>query len=658
MVQPVTIEELETGVTPEPQATSMQGSVMSPEYRSPQEGSMLPELMALGGGLLATMTPQGRILGALGQGGRAVAARAPEALRPYIPSLFGSTVGTIAGTALEQGLKGSAVPGEFISNIAENAIWDVGGNLVFNVGGKAIRITKDALTGANATQDLIPDARMAAQKFLAASREPGATLTRAQLLQTPGERSAEMVARGGTGASVFGGQEMAVSKAVEEGKQTFFKNLDVDPEFQAILSQGRSADYASGSSFKTAVDRGFQALKQEVDPFYKTLANQGKNVGVDFSSIQKAAKEELEAAAAMSATGKPGSALTEEVATELKSIADIKGTIDFNQAHQYRSNLLSRIRELEANEVKPDRLIGLLKSTVSQLETKMDEGAKLFNPALKKQYDTVSKLYRESITDLYPQTIVKALQNNPERVGEALFRTGNETEILDTIKAAARVENLTKGGVKQAQILDSLRYGYMDGLLANFDTAAKLAKDLENPKFARGFNAIFPDKAQREVLLGLSESARAVKESASAIGGVSSRTVGAGVNIATLAGGGTLAYLSLTPDQQEKLKDNVPASVLTSGVILLTPRFMAKAMTDPAAVNALAKITNPNKVPPAAYGAAVAKLAAYWNQAGLYDNDYINQVQQFTGTYVPPGQRAPQPVVPQQPGDFVNINEL
>ncbi len=113
----------------------------------------------------------------------------------------------------------------------------------------------------------------------------------------------------------------------------------------------------------------------------------------------------------------------------------------------------------------------------------------------------------------------------------------------------------------------------------------------------------------------------------------------------------------LTPDQQEKLKDNVPASIITGGIILLTPRLMAKAMTDPAAVNALAKITNPAKLSPAAYGAAVTKLAAYWNNAGLFDNEYISAVQSALGTRVPEGQRAPQPVLPAG-GEVIRIQDL
>ena len=655
----ITLEELEGGAQPSaPSGTDMTKSVMSPEYKAQQE-SLLPELLGLGGGLLS-LTPAGRFIGAGGPVVEALASRAP-ALRPFLPSLIGSSVGTAVGTGLEQSLGGEFVPSQFAKNLAENAAWDVGGNLVFRVGGQAIQIGKEALQGLGIGKNNIPDAQIAAQRFLSQSSQPQATLTRAQLLETPGSIAAERLARGGTGATIFGAQEQAVKNAVEEGKRNFFNKLDTDPEFNAVLGQGRSADYAAGTAFTNAINRAFTSLKEQVDPFYQTLGQQGKNVPVDFSSIQKEAQQELDAASAISSTGRAGSALSEEVAKELKNIADIKGTIDFAQAHQYRSNLLSRIRELEQSEVRPTNLIRILKSTVKQLEDKMDEGAKLFDPTLKKEYDKISQLYKEGVSELYPQTVTKALQKNPERVGEHLFRVGNETEILDTIKAARRIETLTANTanpIKSDQILNSLRYGYLDGVLSTFESTAKLATDLDNPKFARSFNALFPDKNQQEVLRGMANAAKTIQKAEAPVAGLPSRTVGTGVQFASLATGGTAAYLSLTPDQQEKLKDNVPASLITGGIILFTPRIMAKAMTDPAAVSALAKVTNPTKISPAAYGAAVTKLAAYWNNAGLFDNEYISSVQDFIGTRVPEGQRQPQPITPEGAGNFIRLEDL
>lgn len=346
----IRLEDLEGGAVPpaQPAQPDMTGSVMSPEYRAQQE-SLLPELLGLGGGLLS-LTPAGRFIGAGGPVVEAVASRVP-ALRPFLPSLFGSSVGTAAGTALEQSLGGEFVPSQFARNLAENAAWDVGGNLIFKIGGQTVSLAKEALERVGIGKNTIPDAQLAAQRFLSQSNQPGATLTQAQLLQTPGATSAERFARGGTGASVFGAQEQAVRQAVDEGKANFFSKLDTDPEFNAILGQGRSADFAAGSSFSNAITKAFSALKAEVDPFYATLGQQGKNVAVDFAPIRAAAQQELDAAAAISSTGRAGSALTEDVARELRNIADIRGTINFQQAHQYRSNLLSRIRELEQQEV-------------------------------------------------------------------------------------------------------------------------------------------------------------------------------------------------------------------------------------------------------------------------------------------------------------------
>jgi hypothetical protein len=652
----ITLEELE-GNAPPPTRNNMSGSVMSPDYVPPSQ-SALPELGGLIGGLLSA-TPYGRFVGAGGRGVEFIASRFP-ALRSFLPSLFGSSVGTAIGTGAEQAITKEVVPSRFAANLAENAIWDVSGNLVFKLGGDTVRLTKDVLQRLNLNKNEIPDASLAAQRFLAQSGEPRATLTKAQLLQTPGQIAAERLARGGTGSTLFEAQEQAVRKAVESGKKNFFDKLDVDPEFTATLGTGASVDFAAGSAFKGAIDKGYLALQAEVDPFYKALSTRGKNVTVDFSPIKKAAEKELAAAASMSETGKAASALTEEVANELRMISDLKGSITFDQAHQYRSTLLSRIRELESQEVRPTNLLRILKATANQLETKMDDAAKALDPALKQEYDKVSGFYKEAISDLYPQTIIKALRQNPERVGESLFRTGNETEVRDTIKAARRIETLTAktdNPIKSNEVLNSMRYGYLNGMLSTFESTVKFANDLDNAKFARTFTALFPDKAQQDVLRGMANAAK-LSQVGKETFGVQSRTVGSVVQVATLAGGGTAAFLALTPDQQDKLAENVPASVISAGVILLTPRLLAKAMTDPGAVNALAKVVGTQKVDPRVYGAALTKLSAYWNNAGLFDNDYISAVQEAVGTRVPEGQRGSQPIIPPSPEDFIRLEDL
>ena len=145
--------------------------------------SNLPQTGGLLGGLAALAFPEARILSPITR----LTQAAPAVARPFIPSLAGSTAGTSLGTLLEQGLQNKDIFStetgkKLLLNNIENAAFDVGGNLVFGFGGKAIRLGKDQLEKAGITKGLFETeedaARKAAQEWLS-SRE--GTLTRGQL---------------------------------------------------------------------------------------------------------------------------------------------------------------------------------------------------------------------------------------------------------------------------------------------------------------------------------------------------------------------------------------------------------------------------------------------------------------------------------------------
>ena len=145
--------------------------------------SNLPQAGGLFGGLATLAFPEARLLSPITR----LTQAAPAVTRPFIPSLAGSTAGTSLGTLLEQGLQNKDIFStetgkKLLLNNIENAAFDVGGNLVFGFGGKAIRLGKDQLEKAGITKGLFETeedaARKAAQEWLS-SRE--GTLTRGQL---------------------------------------------------------------------------------------------------------------------------------------------------------------------------------------------------------------------------------------------------------------------------------------------------------------------------------------------------------------------------------------------------------------------------------------------------------------------------------------------
>ena len=106
----------------------------------------LPQAGGLLGGVAALAFPEARILAPLSR----LTQAAPAIARPFIPSLAGSAVGTTAGTIAEQALTNkdifSTETGQkLLANNIENALFDVGGNLIFNFAGKAVKLGKDQL---------------------------------------------------------------------------------------------------------------------------------------------------------------------------------------------------------------------------------------------------------------------------------------------------------------------------------------------------------------------------------------------------------------------------------------------------------------------------------------------------------------------------------
>ena len=82
---------------------------------------------------------------------------------------------------------------------------------------------------------------------------------------------------------------------------------------------------------------------------------------------------------------------------------------------------------------------------------------------------------------------------------------------------------------------------------------------------------------------------------------------------------------ALPADMQDKLKENLPETILSAGAFILTPRLIAKASTNPEAVSALADLAKVQNNPRFA-GAAAAKLADRLNATGIIDSEYIKEV--------------------------------
>lgn len=627
------------------ESASRFGGAPIPEakFTPSMETTALPLAGGLVGGLMATpqMRGVGAGLGLIARGAGVLSTRVPQMFAPYVPSLFGSTVGTAVGTAGERALEGDLFTAEgakqMAGNLAENAVWDLGGNLVVRTGGKVFRLAKDKLGFGKSD---IPDANVAAQKFLS---ERGATLTIGQLTEQSGENLIESVVREGSGAGQFRKQVEGVKQAIGQGRKEFLDSLNTSDTFQNALKAAEDPSVPAGEAIKQGIKSADEELSKLVSPFYEKLDQRAGNIIVDIAPLKKMAQARVE-----SFKNLPG-VIDPTEAKVLDTILNQSDTISFADAHKLRSAFKSSARDLKnsaqpssAGEAAYNRFGNAIDEPMDKAFTNLEKSAEKDKAlALKAEYENTKKIYKESIDSLYSDTMQEVLKKNPERVGEYLFSDGNVQQIRDLHKAAAKMQTL---GAKDAMgnpitstnVLDQIRYGYVNkNLRTPEDFAAFNSRIKEDSNFKKTFDKLFSGEQKTF----LETMATAAEKGLTPVGGtvtaLRTRQVGSLVGQgdvltrgAVVAGGlGTM--LALPSEAQERLKENMgttaTAGALAALGLWLGPRQIAKAMTNKEAMDAMVGLVKLQDKP--AFGGAVAaKLIDKLNKIGIIDSEYIKEV--------------------------------
>ena len=87
-----------------------------------------------------------------------------------------------------------------------------------------------------------------------------------------------------------------------------------------------------------------------------------------------------------------------------------------------------------------------------------------------------------------------------------------------------------------------------------------------------------------------------------------------------------MGYVGMPDEVKDKIKENLPETLVTAGALLLTPKLIARIATNPDTVNAFLKLAK-HKEGTKMSGALAAKIAAQLNSVGIIDNEYITAVQ-------------------------------
>jgi len=613
---------------------------------APTSTSPLPEIFGMLGGIggaMLTRNPVGAAEGRLF--GSAIG-------RQFVPSLAGSTAGTVVGLGAESALTNQMTAQRAFSALAENAAWDVGGNLVFALGAKTYRIGKDALDKFGISKETsFGDSRIAAQKFLA---DRGATLTRSQLTGGTLDQFFEEISKGGTGTGVFRQQQENVAKVLSKGVEELKTTLDTSEPFKQALRSDEPLNRAAGENFQNLINTARESFKETYRPFYQNLTTD-LNAFVDLKPLKRQAQKELDFLAKSKFAGAGA-----ERRTVLEDILKQDDMVDFGVAHDLRSNFGAAARDKVSAEGKSTALSAAYTKAEQGINSAMDSAFSYkrkdlanspYTNKLINDYRNTQAAYREGTEALFGETISTAMKEAPSKVGKYIFDLSETEKSTDLFKAIVTADKYASSqGKNAAQIMNDFKYGFMEQALSTPDKIKSFATKLnEDPETKRAFYKLFKSQANdlKEIL------------NAADIGLESTRSGMASYlrNKAVITGGqatvGAVGYFALPTDMRDRLAENLPETLLSAGTFILTPRLIAKASTNPQAVSALADLAKAQNNPRFA-GAAAAKLADRFNEAGIIDSEYINEVNAIFGS---PQSTTVAPVTTQTPSR-INWDEV
>jgi hypothetical protein len=641
--------------------------------------SNLPQAGGLLGGLAALAFPEARLLSPITR----LTQAAPAVARPFIPSLAGSTVGTTLGTLLEQSAQNKDIFStetgkKLLLNNIENAAFDVGGNLVFGFGGKAIRLGKDQLEKAGVTKGLFETeenaARKAAQEWLS-SRE--GTLTRGQLTGNLGTQTVEGTLKFTSAGEAFAQQQVGVRKALDQGINDVKNTLDTSEAFQLALKQGDPTQMVTGDRWQTAIAEADKAMKTKYRPVYEQMEQQGDGLLVNMTPLKKAAQDELDRLNKNKAT----SSAAEDKRKVLQQIIAQGDQISFSTAHDLRSDFLASARDATKEGQAANTLEAYYKRYAKGLQNNMTDVAVITfgskeqkelarklglsggvdqpaglregqfkdyniesleklnlpitqanaaNNQLLKDYFNAQKSYANAMDGFYNGTMQTMLKSEPEEVGKYLFNVDYPSRLKAVANAVVEMQKYLPPE-KSKGLLGELQFGYLKKVFGEPDGVLKFTKNLENETFKEGFDYLFRDANTKKKLLDIANAAKFGLEETPGSTVLRSRMVGAVAG--TVLGSG--AYLSF-PDE---VSNNLLPTIGSLGALYLTPKLMARALTSKAEMDALAMLAKAQNNPKYA-GAAGAKIANMLNKSGIIDNEYLTEVNQMIY-----GKQEQQPVV-------------
>ena len=533
-------------------------SVLSPDYRAPRGAFGAQEIGGLAGAI------GGGIIGTFGGPAGAIAG-----------SALGAGLGGAAGEAFEQSIRQEKPSVPLIAEAGlEEAAWDLGGNLVLKTAGKVLRFGADKL---GFSQKDAPDANKAAERFLEqqGSSLPLSARTGSNVLSVLDRLSYTPVT-----FDIFNKKQKEISDALQSGSKDILASLARSPEFEQALRSNTSSQYASGEILQNFIKQGQDSLAKLVRPEYdKIFADKKSNIST--FGLNAWAGAQLAQPAGLTAGQR----------SILKEIKMLPPNVDMQYMHDIRSRWLAENRDKYASATatqKDSRASGTISTLVKKIDEAMDASAKsTLDPDTYNNYLKVTNTYREGIQGLQSDAITNALTLNAEDVGGYLFKIGNETPIKDLYKSVAAAGTLSKK--PSNEIIDALRYGYLEAMVNTPENMLAFAKELEQNKAMKNtYDRLFGGTPQDKAIKAMNDGARLGLVDVKGLPISTYQTVRAGAGVlAPTAAIFSGYYFALTPEQQNNMKDNLGSAAIAAGGLMISQRSLAKILRDPKGARAI-----------------------------------------------------------------------
>jgi hypothetical protein len=539
-------------------AKEISKSVLSPDYRAPRGAFGAQEMGGLIGGL------GGGAIGSIGGPAGTIAG-----------SVLGAGVGGMVGEAVEQYTR-EEKPSLSLATQAglEEAAWDLGGNLVLKGAGKVLRFGADKL---GFSQKDVPDANKAAEEFL---QKQGSSLPVAARTGSNAMSTLESLAFTPATYGIFKAKQQEISDALQAGSQDILKSLVKSPELEQALRSNTSSQYSSGEILQNFIKQGQDALSLSVKPLYESIFADKKSLISTFPLNSWASSQLVQPAS-----------LTAGQKTILNEIKNLPPNVDMQYMHDIRSRWLAENRDKYASATateKDSRASKTITGLIDRIDNAMDVSAKsTLDPKTYQKYQTVTKTYREGVQGLQSDAITQALTLNAEQVGGYLFKVGNETPIMDLYKSISAASTLSKKPANE--VIDALRYGYLEAMVNTPENLLKFSKDLEQNKLMKNtYDRLFAGTPQDQAIKAMNNAAKLGLVEPRSLPGVAYQTMRAGLNVAgPLSVIGSGLYFSLSPEQQNNIKDNLGSMAVAGGGLIFSQRQLAKVLLDPKGARAI-----------------------------------------------------------------------